>query len=93
MIKIYSYGEVSNEEIFARGTAVADVSGTVRDIIENVRKNGDSALLEYCQKFDKATLTSLEVSESEIDEAFASVEPKFIEILKNITLNASAVAT
>ena len=90
MIKIYSYGEVSNEEIFARGTAVADVSGTVRDIIENVRKNGDSALLEYCQKFDKATLTSLEVSESEIDEAFASVEPKFIEIIKDAAKNIRA---
>ena len=90
MIKIYSYGEVSNEEIFARGTAVADVSGTVRDIIENVRKNGDSALLEYCQKFDKATLTSLEVSESEIDEAFASVEPKFIEIIKEAAKNIRA---
>ena len=90
MIKIYSYGEVSNEEIFARGTAVADVSGTVRDIIENVRKNGDSALLEYCQKFDKAMLTSLEVSESEIDEAFASVEPKFIEIIKDAAKNIRA---
>lgn len=90
MIKIYSYGEVSNEEIFARGTAVADVSGTVRDIIENVRENGDSALLEYCQKFDKATLTSLEVSESEIDEAFASVEPKFIEIIKEAAKNIRA---
>ena len=90
MIKIYSYGEVSNEEIFARGTAVADVSGTVRDIIENVRKNGDSALLEYCQKFDKAMLTSLEVSESEIDEAFASVEPKFIEIIKEAAKNIRA---
>ena len=90
MIKIYSYGEVSNEEIFARGTAVADVSGTVRDIIENVRKNGDSALLEYCQKFDKATLSSLEVSESEIDEAFASVEPKFIEIIKDAAKNIRA---
>lgn len=82
MISILKYGEVSNDEIFTRGTAVADVSDIVSDIIYNVRKNGDKALFEYCEKFDRAKLTSLEVSEAEIDEAFASVEPRFIEILE-----------
>ena len=82
MISILKYGEVSNDEIFTRGTAVTDVSDIVSDIIYNVRKNGDKALFEYCEKFDRAKLTSLEVSEAEIDEAFASVEPRFIEILE-----------
>jgi len=87
MISILKYGEVSNDEIFARGTAVTDVSDIVSDIIYNVRKNGDKALLEYCEKFDKAKLSSLEVSEKEIEEAFASVEPRFIEILKSAAGN------
>ncbi len=82
MISILKYGEVSNDEIFARGTAVTDVSDIVADIIYNVRKNGDKALFEYCERFDKAKLTALEVSQQEIDEAFECVEPRFIEILK-----------
>ena len=90
MISILKYGEVSNDEIFARGTAVTDVSDIVADIIYNVRKNGDKALFEYCEKFDKAKLTSLEVSEEEIEEAFNSVEPRFIEILKAAAANIRA---
>lgn len=90
MISILKYGEVSNEEIFARGTAVADVSAIVSDIIENVKANGDKALFEYCKKFDKADLSSLEVSEAEIQEAFESVEPRFIEILEKAAANIRA---
>ncbi len=87
MIKIYKYGEVSNDEIFARDNIAPDVEGVVAEIIANVIKNKDKALFEYCEKFDKATLTSLEVSESEIEEAFSSVDEKFIEILKESAKN------
>lgn len=87
MIKILKYGEVKNSEIFARGTAATDVSGIVAEIIENVKSNGDKALFEYCEKFDKAKLSSLEVTEEEIDEAFNSVEPKFLEIIKKAAEN------
>ena len=87
MIKIMKYGDVPAEEIFARGTAAADVSGIVSDIIEDVKKRGDEALLYYCEKFDKAKLTSLEVTAEEIEEAFSLVEPEFIEILKKAAEN------
>ncbi|MEE1075171.1 MAG: histidinol dehydrogenase [Acutalibacteraceae bacterium] len=87
MIKIMKYGEVSAEEIFARGKTSFDVADIVTDIIENVKQNGDKALFEYCEKFDKAKLSSLEVSAEEIDEAFKAVEPRFIEILKKAAEN------
>ena len=90
MIKIFKYGEVKNEEIFARGTAATDVSDIVSDIIENVKKNGDKALFEYSAKFDKAELSALEVTKEEIDEAFGSVEPEFIEIIKEAAENIRA---
>ncbi|MBP5458610.1 MAG: histidinol dehydrogenase, partial [Clostridia bacterium] len=73
MIKIFRYGEVPNEELFFRQDLKSGVEDVVAGIIDNVRKNGDAALLEYSLKFDKAALTSLEVSEAEIDEAFAVV--------------------
>ena len=87
MIKIYKYGEVPNSEVFARSTAACDVSGIVADIIENVKSNGDSALFEYCEKFDKAKLSSLEVTDAEIEEAFNAVEPEFIRIIRTAAEN------
>ncbi len=87
MIKILNYSEVSRDEIFARGTAEQDVSGIVADIINDVRLNGDQALFNYCRKFDKAELKSLEVTREEIDEAFNTVEPRFLEILRTAAEN------
>ena len=82
MIKIFKYGEVSSDEIFARTNPTANVSDIVTDIIKNVSERGDEALFEYCEKFDKAKLDSLEVTEEEIDSAFSEVDKEFIEILK-----------
>lgn len=73
MIKIYKYGEVSNDEIFARPDLKTNVEDVVADIIANVRANGDAALFEYTRNFDKAELTALEVTDEELDEAFAIV--------------------
>ena len=87
MIKIYHYNEVSKDEIFARSESAVDVSGIVTEIIENVKTNGDKALFAYCEKFDKATLSALEVTEEEIDAAFSKVDPALIEILKEAKEN------
>lgn len=87
MIKILEYGEVANEDVFARVVPAVNVEAIVADIIENVKKNGDKALFEYTEKFDKAVLTSLLVSEEEIEEAVNAVEPKFLEILEKAARN------
>jgi len=87
MIKILNYGEVSKEEIFSRENISANVEGIVSEIISNVINNGDKALFEYCEKFDKAVLSSLEVSSEEIDEAFKAVDSEFIEIIKEAAEN------
>lgn len=87
MIKIMKYGEVPNSEIFARSVPKTDVAGTVAEIIKNVRENGDKALFEYCEKFDKAQLSSLAVTKEEIEEALSLVEPEFLEILEKAAKN------
>ena len=87
MIKIYKYGEVSNEEVFARDNIAANVEPAVTAIIADVRSRGDEALFEYTARFDKAVLTSLEVSPAEIDEAFDAVEPEFLDILREAAAN------
>ena len=90
MIRIYKRGEVSDSEIFARETAQADVSGIVSDIIANVRAKGDAALREYSEKFDRATLTSLEVTDEEIEEAFAKTDPGLLDVMRRAAANITA---
>ena len=87
MIKIYNYGEVSNEEIFKRENIAGNVEDIVSEIIENVKANGDKALFEYSLKFDKAELKSLEVSSEEIEEAFKKVDDEFLDILREACEN------
>ncbi len=87
MIKIFKYGEVQNSEIFARVVPEFDVTSIVTDIIENVKTNGDKALFEYCLKFDKANLDSLEVSREELADAMNKVEPEFIKVLEKAAAN------
>lgn len=90
MIRIFEYGKTPDDEIFERGSDAANVEKIVADIIENVKANKNKALKEYTLKFDKATLDDLAVSEEEIDEAFESVEPEFIRVLKEATENIRA---
>ena len=90
MIPIYEYGQVPNSEIFARDNIASNVEGAVTEILAQVAARGDEALREYTLRFDKAELTELEVTEAEIDEAFAAVEPEFVEILRQAAANIRA---
>ena len=87
MIKIMKFSEVKTEQIFARAENTVNVEQIVSQIIANVRANGDKALFEYCEKFDHAKLDSLQVTQAEIDEAVAAVEPRFLEILRHAAAN------
>ncbi len=87
MIKIMDFNTVSAEEIFARAVTETDVSGIVSDIIATVRRDGDSALKAYAAQFDGAALDRLLVTQEELDEAFAAVPPRFLEILKTAADN------
>ncbi len=90
MIKIMKYGQVLNSEIFSRVVPTAQVEDVVSAILSDVRRNGDQAVLSYTRKFDGAELDALEVSQEEIQEAFAGVEPEFLNILKEAADNIRA---
>ena len=89
MIRIYPYGEVPNQEIFARTEPTANVSDIVTKIIQDVRRRGDEALLEYTRKFDKAELTNLQVTEEEFQEALSSFDPRLKQVLQRAASNIS----
>ena len=90
MIRIYQYGQVADADIFARAVPAVNVEAIVAQIIADVKANGDEALLRYCQKFDRATLTTLQVSPQEIAEATASVDPQLIAIMEKAAANIRA---
>ena len=87
MIKIYRYSEVNKDEIFSRTKMPTGVEDIVRDIIDNVKANGDKALLEYNRKFDKADTDELEVSPEEIQAAYDSTDPELIQVMEEAAQN------
>ncbi|AZB44442.1 histidinol dehydrogenase [Bacillus sp. FJAT-42376] len=62
----------------------------VRDIIEDVKKQGDEALRRYTEKFDGVRLDSFRVTEEEIRDAYSKIEDSLLavirEAIENITL-------
>jgi histidinol dehydrogenase len=54
----------------------------VRQIIDEVRRRGDAALLDYTKRFDGVALASLEVDKKQIANAYREVGRELISALK-----------
>ena len=61
---------------------VSQLNATVESVLKDVRQNGDKAVIAYEEKFDHAILSSLAVTETEIDEAMSLVSKELLEALK-----------
>ncbi len=70
---------------FSEKNAAADAAAAA--ILDDVRQNGDSAVLAYTKRFDGATLSSLAVTEAEITAAFAAASPALIAALERAAEN------
>ena len=90
MMRIYEYGQVSRDEIFARVEPEVDVTAVVREILADVRSRGDAALYDYCRRFDRADLTALEVTPEEWDAAIRNVDQKLLAVLEQSAKNIEA---
>ncbi|MEP3427282.1 MAG: histidinol dehydrogenase [Roseibium sp.] len=65
--------------------ASEDVDLIVRDILDDVRKNGDAAVLAYTKKFDRldaASMADLKVSEAEIEAALTDAPQETVDALQ-----------
>ena len=64
---------------------------SVEKIVEDVRQNGDEAVLKYTRKFDRVKLSAreLRVSERETNGAYQDISPDFVTNLKLIMDNIS----
>ena len=59
----------------------------VQAILEGVKERGDKALLEYSRRFDGVELSSLRVTDSEIEEASALVDASLKQALRTAQQN------
>src|SRR5512142_590523 len=81
------------KRIVNRGeTATEEVAAAVKEVVERVRKEGDPAVIEYTEKFDKVKLTlkDIRVTPEEIKAAYANVDAKKVEALKLAAQNIRA---
>jgi len=89
MISILRFSDQDFSEKFRkieqRAEEIPDnIEETVKSILADVRKRGDSALFELTERFDRMSLTaeSIEVSAEEIDAALKQVSEESLAALK-----------
>lgn len=76
------------DELKAREEEVdPSIMVTVSEVINKVAKEGDKALIEYTEKFDKVHLDKMKVTEEEINKCFDVVEDEFIANMKEAKEN------
>ncbi|MGE5614859.1 MAG: histidinol dehydrogenase [Bacillota bacterium] len=81
------------EKLAARGRIGSEeIVRAVEDIVENVRKRGDEAVLEYTEKFDRVKLdsTSMKVSRQELEDAYGEVDPEMVDVIRKSKANIIA---
>ena len=92
MIKILKFADVTAEEVFAKSEPTSDVSDVVTHIIEDVRLNGDRAIIRYAARFDGIDPDGfeLELTEDEKYEALRRLkdtDPGFTAVLRRAASN------
>jgi histidinol dehydrogenase len=73
------------------GQAAASVASQTRDIIDQVRVDGDNALREFARRYDKVDLASLEVPRSEWTRALDALDATLRTALDRAARNIAAV--
>lgn len=59
-----------------------DVNAIVKDILDDVKLRGDQALYDYNKKFDNVSLSSLQVTEKEIEDAFNRLDKELLDVIR-----------
>ena len=59
-----------------------DVNTILKDILDDVKSRRDQALYDYNKKFDNVSLSSLQVTEKEIEDAFNRLDKELLEVIR-----------
>lgn len=90
-IGFYKWSETDSatkKRLLERAQAdIAGIAEKVRPILDAVRDQGDTALFDFAQRFDKAALKSLKVTAEEFDAARKSIDPVLKQTLERCIAN------
>lgn len=90
MMEIIKYDKTKLKKIIERSeNDISQVSNSISEILFNVKTNGDDALKEYTEKFDKVSLDDFKVSNDEIKEAYNNLDNDLIDSIKKAKDNIS----
>lgn len=90
MLPIYRFAEERSalKKQLTRSVAFApSVQSAVDEILQNVLHHGDSAVLDYTEKFQGVRLSEMKVSPDAIEKAYRKADPGFVEVLKEAYSN------
>jgi len=91
MIRIVKSGEIDVSALTACPVEHnAEIDARVLAILEDVRGQGDEAVLALTERFDGAALDALELPAGEIDRAYAAMDADFIQTLEMAAENIRA---
>ena len=62
----------------------------VSEMLQKIKIEGDTAIRSYTETYDHVTLADFRVSEAEIDAAYQSVEPAFIQAMTHAKRNITS---
>ncbi|MBR3604927.1 MAG: histidinol dehydrogenase, partial [Candidatus Gastranaerophilales bacterium] len=93
-MKIISYKDIEEAGFFQK--IDLERLSSIDEIIENVKNNGDNALIDYSKRFNDGDFKNANefiVSKEEINEAYKKIKPELLEALKIAIANVKEFAT
>ncbi len=90
-MKLFHSSGITPAELRPRyGMEYGQAEEIVRDILADVKENGDDAIRRYCLKFDHAELSSFAVTDSEIKEALSKTDSRLLFTMRQAAENIRA---
>src|SRR5664280_562590 len=87
-MKIIKLEDQETQELIQRSKLDAEgAMDTVRNILDAVKENGDLALKQYTEKFDRADVDVIRVDDEEIEKSFLNLDENLINALEKAADN------
>ncbi len=81
-IKLAPGERLVTNQLNRKGVLPQNIVDAARDIVANVRANGEAAVRDYCQRFDGVELHSFRLPQEQIDAALEGLDPAFVAALE-----------
>ena len=81
-IKLAPGERLVTNQLNRKGVLPQNIVDAARDIVANVRANGDAAVRDYCQRFDGVELQSFRLPQEQIHAALEGLDPAFVAALE-----------